>query len=566
MKFSIGNHSEALQAFLHELPGMSALGPLLVLVHDGFRLEGYLFKVRRGKDAELLGQGQSNAIQFAVAVADICGQLPIKPRRAVLASATVTTALLDLPVSGDAPRPAAEMLGLVRWEMEPLLAEQIQMWAIGNILLCAGYASRNDIDRILADQKESRLSGESPRVGDLAIRLGVVSRKQVEECVSLQSQLLSLDGQVVCGWSPKALQQLPGGRSLWQAVAMDLTVQSRWVAACEKLDIRLESILPLTSAALPLLRETTGLVLEVHPNSSAIFRLANGVPTELVSQVCDNSDVQAISQSLLTERLTPDDGSIWYVSYLQDSRFLIEELTRELQHDLVPVTTSISGITAAAALGVVNKDDKAFQLPRLPGSEPPPPAIQRPQTWAALVGLLLLVCIAGYESYGYWRKSENLAQVQELIAQKGKLAKRGNEANLDKQKADAARAELVKVHRELASLRGELDFHQQELGGREAFVDRLLSTLPEVTTENTLITSVIESAWYQVEIHAWSTSQDAGYKLARDLTGFLTEWRIVIGDVVIREQLGFGDSPGYDVKIQLHRKPPGDAPKQESKS
>lgn len=545
---------ESLHGFLDALPGMAERGPLLALAHDGFSLEGYLYQPQRGKTV-LLAQAQSRAVNFAAAVADVLGQLPQRPRRAVLASASATLALLDLPVDADHPRPAKEMLNLVRWEMEPLLSEQIHAWTIGNLLVGRGVAARADIQHLLDEQAARRQTGDTPRLGELAVQTELAKREQIEECVALQSQLLSQDEQIVCAWSPQAIASQPGGRSLWLAAAMDLTVQARWVAACEKLGLRLQAIVPLTGASLPSLPEKSGLVLETSAIGSALFRLENGRPLELYSQAHGHREPREAIETLLAERLTPDDREVAFQAYTEDALALAAALGEHFSRPVVAVEAPHPGRLAVAAWSARHVLGKGALLAKLPGSEPPPPPFKRPQTWAALSAAALLLLIGGYEAAAYARQHSAMQEVRALVAKKEQLAARNSTVAADRQRAQAARDALAATQVEVDVLRAELDFHQKELGGRGEFVATVLAALSNTAGPELRVEAVAESGWFELEVVAWSLSQAAGYRFARDMTDALEKWHLAAGDVDIREQSGGEGMPGYSVKFTLSRGP-----------
>lgn len=544
---------DLLRDFIDALPGMAERGPLLALAHDGFSLEGYLYQQQRGKTV-LLAQAQSRAVNFAAAVADVLGQLPQRPRRAVLASSSATLALLDLPIDMDHPRPAKEMFNLVRWEMEPLLAEQVAAWTIGNFLIGRGIVERDEIERLVDEQTSRRRTGDAPRLGELAVQAGLASREQVEECIALQAQLLSQDEQIVCAWSPQAVAPQPGGRSLWLAAAMDLTVQARWVAACEKLGMRLEGIVPMTGSSLPALAEKSGLLVEeIHAIGSALFRLEQGRPLEYSFRLHGHRAPGEAIKTLLAERLTPDDREVVFHAYTDNAPALAERLSAYFSRPFAAPPAPHAGRMALAAWGARNALDKGGLLARLPGSEPPPPPLKRPQTWAALSAAALLLLVGGYEAFAYIRQQDAMQEIQALIAQKAQITARNSTVEADKQRAQKARDALVETQAEIDALRAELDFHQKELGGRGAFVAAVLAALPNTVGQEIRLESVAETSWFELEISAWALSQAAGYRFVRDLSEALGQWRLAAGDVDIREQSGSAGVPGYSVKFVLAR-------------
>ena len=62
------------------------------------------------------------------------------PKTVALVSANAVNAIVDLPVTPDKSRPKAQMNEMVRWELEPHMAQQNELWMIGAIVSFSAMA------------------------------------------------------------------------------------------------------------------------------------------------------------------------------------------------------------------------------------------------------------------------------------------------------------------------------------------------------------------------------------------------------------------------------------------
>ncbi|AFL72259.1 hypothetical protein [Thiocystis violascens] len=307
-------------------------GRVLVLHSDGYRLTAAL--VQTGvTGATIRARALSLAIDPQVAVAEALEGLRARgvrrlPKKAVLMSASAVTALLDLPVDPEHPRPREQMHELVRWELESLFSEQNLFWTIGAPLMGRGYLTPEQRSAVAERQALQALDAEAlpkeagPRVkarfGDVAVEAELVTRDQVEECVELRDQLFRADDQLVCGWVGQSRpleedsdddEEDARGFS-WLALAVPESLRRAWVKACQRQGIFLDTAYAILGAGFVTLEASPGaetLYLEVHPEQFAVMR---GRPGALRSLRVGNTRNGRLppedAAGLCREELTPE--------------------------------------------------------------------------------------------------------------------------------------------------------------------------------------------------------------------------------------------------------------------
>lgn len=381
-------------------------GRLLMLHSDGYRLVATVVQTGVG-GATIRARAESRAIDPQIAVADAVTALREQgvrrlPKKAVLIHASALTALLDLPVDPDHPRPTTQMHELVRWELESLFSEQGLRWTIGAPLMGRGYLTPEQRAALAARQEQllqeyaddPTTVGTRPKIrfGDLAVESEFVSREQVEECIDLRDQLFRADDQLVCGWVAQIRlkeadldddEDAGGGQGFpWLTIAVPESLRRSWVRACQRQGIFLDRVYAILGAGFSALETPPGadaLYLEVHPEQFAVMR---GRPGGLASLRLGNTHDGVLTPEdaagLCQEELTPEIRCIHVRAPDDQAEALIETLTGLLDLEVVRVGTPPSAAEAEAEDAASVTLDKTS--PKRKGrkrnqktSAPPPP-------------------------------------------------------------------------------------------------------------------------------------------------------------------------------------------------
>lgn len=527
------------------LPFLGKPSSLLVCETDGFSLRGAVL-ARSGNDVTVLHSAQSRAPGMDEAVAELVERLRSSGWRggkAVLLTPGVVPALLELPVDPKKPRPPEQMEDLVRWEIEPMLMQHTTLWSVGRILVGMGYLTEEQARAVIDMQQGRGKPGGAEadleiysfkRFGDLAIELGYVERKQLDECLVRQEWLKTEGEELACGWSAQsgpAHEENPGSHR-WLACAVSRTLMQRWVAVFSRHGVRLQGLYPLAGCAATLLGEgdTPRLVLESHAGVVTATSVDAGAVTAFNMQqeplwqlleshaglvTATNIHAGAITgfhmqQASLSGPLEacleayhaltpPEPETIWLAAVKEEAGDLPAQLEQMLGREVRALPGSTQPEAADQVTpGMLGAARHALRLPGLnrccdvPVDGPRKPVWQRLEVRAVAASMLLLLCLGA---------AETALQVRmELAAAK--------KARVDKEAAtlDAAvagiKSEIDRVKKQQESLQAKRDeltraearvrFFGEELPERAAFVQSLLSALEQSVMEEVVVDLIEE--------------------------------------------------------------------------
>lgn len=555
------------------------LGRLLAIASDGCTATAAVVRAVDGARLEIEAVATSRALKIEAVAEELLAGLRAQdvgvPKQAIVLTAGMMPAVLELPVAANKPLSAGQMLEMIRWELEPLFAQQIGLWFTGSLLFGRGYLS--DAHRLAlleahqAVQSASRAQGgrlAAARIGELAIEKGYVSREQVEECLALQEELQMTDADMLIGWHGEAVGLAPGaGQSAWLCAAIAPAMRTRWVDALERLGLRLLWLYPLAGASAPLAAlSQLPAGLELHRLLGLGYRLKDGA---LAAMNYRQFTAKALSASealaLISPLLRPDDrqlgvypGGGWETS-------VAGQLHADLKRDIATLdkqvltwpedcaaSPAMLGALAGGAAHALGLAPSASAV-HLPGSPLPPPLYRRPLVWAGASAALVLIAMGGFELSQFADRRALTAEQQELYRRQNAL----DEAKIEVERAvnaDAeARKELASAQEELASLDLQKRFYERILGQRGPFMESLLEALIERVNDELLLESVAETGWQQVEVQGFSLNAEAVYRYARAVAKALDAFGVKLGDLNTGEAQGPLDLMGYRFSFLLSR-------------
>jgi hypothetical protein len=226
---------------------------LLVLEYDGFVLRARM--VKRKKDGIIIGEiGTSSLSDPREALDDLMRQAQhIKPfpRKAIVVTVEVLSAVLELPVHPSRPRPYHQMHDLVRWEIEPFVMEQMAIKPIGSILRGKSYLTSQQLQEVVCalerDREHMRPAGQPAlRFGEYALKKKFITHHQLQECLSLQDHLQRVPSDLVCGWAFQA-NSVNTVKSQYLTCAVDRNIRDRWKKHLTEYRLKLEGLYSLAS-------------------------------------------------------------------------------------------------------------------------------------------------------------------------------------------------------------------------------------------------------------------------------------------------------------------------------
>jgi hypothetical protein len=549
---------------------------VLAIATDGCNATGAVIRALDGPRLEIEAVATSRALKFEAVAEELMAGLKTQgvgiPKQAILLTASMLPAVLELPVAASKPLSAGQMMDMIRWELEPLFAQQIALWSIGGLLFGRGYldeAERRellDAHRSVQAALRTRGGRAAARFGEMAIDKGFVSREQVEECLALQEELQMTDADILIGWHPSAVGAgHDPGQSAWLCAGLSPAIKLRWVEALERAGLHVLWIYPLAGASAPLAAlHGVSVALELHPLVGACYRQRDGALAQLGYHQFTDVPLSAGEALLLGQPvLRPDDRVMGLYAGRGWDPALGEILGIELKREIIgvhggalilpagcevpaPVLAALGG-GAAHALGLA----PVASAVRLAGSKPPPPAYKRPAVWLGAAAACAAIAIAGFETAMY-------LQTRTLKEKDGVLSVRMEELDAAKRSVEEsvraeqdAKKQTAEIEAELERVNRRKSIYERVLVQRDRYVTSLLDALINLANDELMLYSVEEAAWQQVQITGFALRVEAVYSYARALDEELRKFGVKLGNLDTREALGPLDLTGYRFTFTL---------------
>jgi hypothetical protein len=505
---------------------------LCVLDFDGIVLRGVVAHVDRDGHVAIAIRAESRAARPETALAEVFDGLGAGPATCVVLGADVVAGLVRLPVAANkaAPDRVGQML---RWELEPLFAQQSVAPPLGSILEARGDLERGQVDEIATLQASGR---DRARFGALARDLGYVTDAQLQDALAIQERMRDSDGESVCGWSALPDAGAAEGGSAWLAAGMRASRRRWWNEQLARHGRKLLAIYPrLGSAAAALEPGASAALLEVERFAVAYTVVRDGVVASLqVLPLTDAEPAETACRELIESSEFPE------------ARVCGTCAPADWIARLGPRATPFvpdAAIVGAARHAVLGTGPAAA----VPAREPRRPLRRRPAAWWALAAALLVGLFAGTEWFNersLRRASEDLQAVKqpwksvdrEIRALKGRIAQAGT---LD--------GEIELLNRQLAATRLRLARLQSDTLARRRFVPELLDALARAANAEIVIDAVAEQRPGRLRVSGRALSERAVQLFTRAVAASTAPLRLRVADPTIRAERGRHHEFGFQL-------------------
>ena len=570
---------------------------ILVAESDSFGLKA-LVVYPSGNQLVIEKSAYSNNPDPQSALGEVLAQLGYEgkelPKEAILNSANVIPALLDLPIDDSASLSSPKMLELVRWEMETLMSEQLSQWTIGWLLMGRGYLSETQRDEILHEmtdgaQISANRGGRAPaRFGEEAIKREFVTREHLEECLALQENLFLLDDAIDCSWYPKPTDSSKntGQKGLWSCTAISSAQRREWVNAFDHHKIRLKWLYPIAGVSACSLSlnhspldgpktQQAQILCEIQSGYIACSRIENQQLTQFShAKCCDHSvtvdEIAALCQSLLST----DINDIFYSGQHPRINELVTALSTSLNRKMIPVSelletqcqigSMVSGAPAFNLMhwsSLIGASQHFFDLAatrcavQLQGKEPPPPLYKQPQIQFYGICALLLLAATVTEAYFAFSNSAMKTQIAENEIQISKIQRINETTNSKSAAYKDVQLKYEKLEQQYKRLKDRKNNIESVLIKRQQFAESLLPMIANNLPEKIILHKITEENWYQLRIEGWSLTQSAIDDFNAQLSRAAERWHLYISDSPSEVQTGWQKLEGYKFSFTLKLKP-----------
>lgn len=539
---------------------------LLVCETDGFSLRAALIS-RTGDQLTASYVAESYAQDFKKAVADVVENLKAQGwkgnGRAVLLMPGVISALLELPVPANKPRPPLQMQELVRWELEPLLMQHTTIWSIGRILVGLGFIEEAQAREILARQqgKFAGKEGESKlemfslkRFGDVAIEQGYITRDQLTEALAKQAWLRMEGDDIACGWQAIASDEENQGPYPWLASGVNKGLLKQWEAAFAAQRVTLEFLFPVAGcAAANLDSREPAVVLEVGGGQVVGIRLGeNGIESLVTHESALNGAMEACLETY--HGLTPPDPeTLWLAVSEGGNAKLASTLTEVVGRKVRVLESGVVGVAESVSAGMAGAARFVFGMAggthccAVSTRGPKTPLASRPQFRLAAGIALILAGIAVAEGVLQVRQSLATETAERVGKQAAELDEAIARVQAQIKKQDDIKAKLAEVEK----AEQQAAFYTDELPRRATLLQTILGELERSVSDTVVIDRFAEEPRKGLLLSAWALTDAAAQKFALTLKRNLEPLGLAVVEVRVAEKNGRLSLPGYGLTLRI---------------
>lgn len=489
----------------------------------------------------IAAHARSSAPRFAAALAAVLADLRARtalPRRTVVAARNAVAAVLDLPVDPERPRAPREMTELVRGEIEPALAQLNGTWTIGAILAARGHVDAAARAAIVGEMAAARARRGAAllRFGETAERLGLATRAQVDEALSVQQHLHAQDTAPACAWLGVAGPDKP----IWLAAAVARDARAEWRAALADERLQLAAVAsPTWLASQPSAPAAgRGLALELHPEEIVLVVREDGRVIESVAESRLERELDAPWLAGLLARTGPPPAI-----ELVNLDVALDDALDDLARDLAAaarVEVRVRSASArtrermlaalAAATAPAPRIELTFKaaakrvrpLPCVPASDPPGPPWKHPRfPRIAAVAAVLLVLLGYAAQQGIALARARAEFAARESAERQQSAAGAREASL-RASQQQARRELQDAREKLARLHNEAD-RLGRISSLRRDLPALLGALARAVGDDVVLDAIhhskVDADTARIQVVGWSPGYAAAQAFASRAQG-----------------------------------------------
>ncbi len=471
------------------------------------------------------------------------------PTQAVLLDSHVFSTILQLPVDPRKPLIYKEMQELIRWELEPYITQR-RLRRLGSVLVGRGYIKEKDVDRIITiieSEKDGNIATPGakkiPLFGEVAQRIGLISRDQLEESLILQQPSHYNEGEPVSGWTSLSKKPL-NGRWPWLVCGLPVTYRDYAVKSFEDQKLTLYAIYPnvgMAGANLDRQSISTSGVFEFQSGSLSYTRLKDG--NIINTRFNFISDLDNLVQSCM-EFIEKDVEDVWIAGRWPDIEKAAHNIsigTERSCHKL-SVETELSimdenslseymGMTGAFRhfVRLASAESGVYVSARVPST----PLTQHKYF---RYGVVLAIIAVLFNTLGVMHQSKRSFQseiVQEVRAK------------------EKIMADINTLRKQLMSLNKKKSFLNEELPRRKELLPELLYIFQSAIPKDIMLNKFYEDNAGLIHIEGWGLSVRSIQIFKLDISERLTGMRLDSKGYPVQQKKGWKQSDGYSFKFDL---------------
>lgn len=526
---------------------------LLIVESDGLIIRAAVIQKSPQGEALIKTYTHSSELDLPDALKEIMAEIRKiygkPPTRAILLDSHIYTTILHLPVDPTKPLPFKEMQEIIRWELEPFMA-QSRMRRLGSILVGRKHLNQADVERIIAVMEEERKTifaglGEKKisRFGEAALSMGLISREQLEESLTLQQSFQYAEGETVCGWIPLSAKPL-NGRWRWLVSGLTTSFKDYAVHSFKQAGLALQAVYPNVGTAGASLNGRTSNtvgVFEFQGGSLGYTCLKAG---QTINSRFHFSDDQNSLINSCTEFMDHHVESVWIAGRWPDIEKTVhtiedrtgrpcQKLSIEIEESVLNGNDSSEFAGMTGAFRHFLKMAPAESTVYVPTHVSSHPLTQHKYFRQAAVLILgAAVCFLMSGTY-HWKRS-SLGKITQAAGEMEKM-----------------RAQVDGLKKELAVLTHKKNFLREELPRRNTLIPDVLNVLQSVIPEDIMLNSFSEDGTGVFHIEGWGLSVRSIQLFKLDISEKITGMRLDSKDYTIQQKKGWLQSDGYAFQFDL---------------
>lgn len=531
---------------------------LLLLQFDAAGCRAAVAERRRGQWqlGPLLDADAATPVLMLQALQHQAGQ-PL-PRRCLMLSAAALGGLNDLPVDPAKPRPATQMQEMIRYDMEPALAQHNNLWTLGEIMGAKGLLTLQQRQAVALALENRRMAERHQpyRYGEVALAEGLLERAQLDACLTRQAELQLLDSELACAWQGRRDVDLDWPR--WRVACCTAASRDGWREALAAQGIRLLGIQPLLLSAF-------------EPQAAASLQFV-GIECHAEQWLCclyRNGQLLQVLQEPALERL-PDAGwlcdllaawplqpgcRIGLIAAAELAAPLMQELQLRLRAEVCLLADSAEALCRLRFAALLAWHERPRSSPRPPQLAPrvaATPLWQRPQgrLWLALAALLL--GLSGWEGWARC-KLQRLQRDYAALSQQAR-AQQTNPLQEIQKRSQQLEQQLAQRQKSLAAVLAETG-RLDAIAARIDTVPALIRLLGQIISPEVLLDVLEEGntgdAGIGIRVQAWSPSDQMAQRFASEVQQAVRPLRLSVAQTDLQTAKGRTGSQGYQVSFWL---------------
>lgn len=519
---------------------------LCILDFDGILLRAVVTRVRNDGVVEVSARAESRAAAPEAALGEVMARLGRVPRACAVLSVEVVTGLVRLPIASPKERSADEIAQMLRWELEPVFAQQSSVPMLGEILEARGDLSPEQTERVLAEQRARRgdagvREARPERFGSVAQELGFVNDAQVADGLAIQARLARADKErYVCGWSAQPNSSNGEGGSLWLAAGMPERARRWWCDQLAARGLKLFGVYPrFTTAAAALKPGADVSLIEVERNAVAHSVIRQGSLASLQILPVSHAEPAELVCRELIEGAPPGATVVCgsradpeWVSRLGAGVTLLDPPVTVAPGEAARLAAVAGAARHAARCGPHGAT--AAVLAKEPGR----PLRRRPVAWWAAAVLAAALIVVGSKWLIEGSQRSALSELDEVKGPWLAIDREVRALRAQGADADALIREIELLQTERDELRARLKRLDKGARSRAKFVPGLLVALGRAKTSDVVVDRVVEERPGRVRVEGRAMSEHAVQVFVRALAERVAALSLHIDDPEIRAERG----------------------------